>query len=436
MQPATHRSASKLSELTPGTTLVLGWRAFTAEALEELGQNVTYVMAPCDVDTALRQGFGGDIVVVPDPTNVEHVLAGLERHDVDLKSFTAVGTNLEHALVAAAVVGDMSRARSLSPHSAVLLRDKVAQKHTVRRAGLPVADCFTVDTLLNLPVSDSAYPLVVKPLAGAGTTNTFVLASAQEAVLLQASRPGKEGYGPWAVEEFVDGAELQIDGVIRDGRLLALTVSRYLQNLLIAIKTGGLVGTVLLEPSAHADLYAQARDLVSRALAALGHTNGVFHLEAFRQSDRLVFSECAGRTSGGVVREKLQEKYGFDLVTEWARALLGLPSAIPVTPPSELCYGSVNLLAEPGEIVSVPDAQRVLALPGVVRASVEVGPGDVAGEPSVSSNTKAGRIVVAAQTEDAVEQLLKSAAAWFTSQTIVKKQTIPTTSFPTSHRKS
>jgi formate-dependent phosphoribosylglycinamide formyltransferase (GAR transformylase) len=68
------------------------------------------------------------------------------------------------------------------------------------------------------------------------------------------------------------------------------------------------VGTVLLEPSGHADLYAQAQDLVSRALAALGHTNGVFHLEAFRQGDRLVFSECAGRTSGGMVREKLQEK--------------------------------------------------------------------------------------------------------------------------------
>jgi biotin carboxylase len=286
---------------------LLGWRAFTAEAIEALGQSVTYVVAPCDVDTAVRHGLGERIIVVPDPTNVEHVLAGLERHDVDLKSFTAVGTNLEHALVAAAVVGDMSRAKSLPPRTAVLLRDKVAQKHAVRGAGLPVADCFTVETLLDLPVSDSAYPLVVKPLAGAGTTDTFVLASAQEAVSLQASRPGREGHGPWAVEEFVDGAELQIDGVIRDGRLLALAVSRYLQNL-ITIKTGGLVGTVLLEPSGHADLYAQAQDLVSRALAALGHTNGVFHLEAFRQGDRLVFSECAGRTSGGMVREKLQEK--------------------------------------------------------------------------------------------------------------------------------
>jgi hypothetical protein len=111
------------------------------------------------------------------------------------------------------------------------------------------------------------------------------------------------------------------------------------------------------------------------------------------------------------------------LVSEWARALLDLPSAISVsvTPLSELCYGSVNLLAEPGEIVSVPDAQGVLALPGVVRASVEVGPGDVAGDPSISSNTKAGRIVVAAESEEAVEHLLKSAAAWFTSQAVVKQ---------------
>ncbi|MET7683445.1 hypothetical protein [Streptomyces sp. NPDC005423] len=413
------RSSPGPSGSASGSTLVLGWRAFTAEALTGLGQNVTYVMAPGDVATALRKGFGGRIVVVPDPTNVEHVLEGLERHDVSLEGFTAVGTNLEFALVAAAVVGSMGGARCLSPRTAVLLRDKVAQKQAVRRAGLPVADCFTVDTLSGLPVRDSDYPLVVKPLAGAGTADTFVLDSAREAALLRASRPGKAGHGPWAVEEFVAGAELQIDGVVREGSLLALTVSRYLHNL-IAIKTGGLAGTVLLEPGAHTGLYVQARRLVSRALAALGHTDGVFHLEAFRQSDRLVFSECAGRTSGGMMREELQEKYGFDLVAEWARALLGLPPDIPTTAPSALCYGYLNLPARPGRIVSVPDTRRVLALPGVVRASVEVAPGDTAGDSRVSSDTKAGRVVVAAETEEAVERHLRGAASWFTSHTVVE----------------
>lgn len=414
--------ATAPSETEPrggGKTLVIGWRGATTPVLEALGQTVTYVLAPGEVTTARASGFRGELIAVPDPTNVEHVLSGLRRHEVDLDDFHAVGTNQEFTLVAASVVGSIARARSMTPKAAVLLRDKVAQKAAVRKAGLPVASCYTVGSLTGLPATDDSYPAVVKPLAGAGAKDTFLLTGAQEAARLAAERPGSEGAGPWVVEEYIEGPEIMLDGVVRDGRPLFFTVSRYLQNL-IEIKTGGLVGTVLLERDIHPRTYDQADDLLTRALTALEHTDGVFHLEAFDQGDRLVFSECAGRTAGGMIREKLAHKFGVDLVAEWGRALLGLPADINTEPLNDFCYGGVNLLAPPGEILSIPDVEQLLARPGVVEARVEIAPGAVATDPSISSDTKAGRIVVAAETEDTAESLLKSTAAWFTARTTVK----------------
>ncbi|MFE5219361.1 MULTISPECIES: ATP-grasp domain-containing protein [unclassified Streptomyces] len=409
-QPATGNPSSGQS----GGTLVLGWRSATTEVLESLGERVTCVVSPGDVKTARRRGFGGELIVVPDPTNVEHVLSGLARKGIAPESFGAVGTNLELAVVAASVVGELSAARALGVRTAILLRDKVAQKAAVRKAGVPVAECFTVDALTELPSTGSAYPLVVKPLAGAGTVNTFALSSAAEAAELQRLLPGEQGYGPWAVEEFIDGVEVQIDGVVRDGEVVFLAISRYLQNL-ITIKQGGLVGCVLLEPSNHRETYTMANDVVARALAALEHADGVFHLEGFLQEDRLIFSECAGRTSGGMVREMLQKKFGIDLVAEWGRSLLGISAQIPDDSLTDLCYGDVHLVAPPGEICSVPTVDQILEREGVVEATVETRPGNVAADPSTSSNVKAGRVIAAGASESEVEENLKAVAQWFLS---------------------
>ncbi|MFH8477044.1 hypothetical protein [Streptomyces sp. NPDC018000] len=132
-----------------------------------------------------------------------------------------------------------------------------------------------------------------------------------------------------------------------DGHLRALAVPRYLQNL-IAIKTGGPVGVTLLNPEDHPRLYEQVTDLTSAVLTALGHTDGVFHLEAFDQGHRLVFSECADRVSGGLVGEMPVRKLGLDLTAEWAHALVQAKPKIPAEPQDDLYYGCANLAAPAG----------------------------------------------------------------------------------------
>jgi biotin carboxylase len=400
--------------------LLIGWRAGAARALQALGYAPTCVVSVADLPAAHQSGLKDEqVITVGDHADVEQVLASLKRHQIELTGFNVVGTNLERAMVTASVIGALAGARCIPHNVAIALRDKIVQKSVIRAAGLPVAASQVIDTLDELPTSQGAYPLVVKPLAGEGTRDTHLLQDASDARQLATNRPSGAACGPWAVEEFIGGSELQIDGVIRDGQLCVLAVSRYMQNR-IAIKTGGLVGSILLDPVDHPRVYEKATALTSPALTALGHSDGVFHLEAFEQGHRLVFSECAGRVAGGLLREMLLRKLSVDLTAEWACALTGAAPMFPTERPDDLYYGHANLNAPPGEIISIPTTADVLLRDHVVEAAVELGPGSAAPDSATASNLRVGRFIIGAASEKEAEAAVHDTITWFAQHTIVE----------------
>ena len=396
----------------PGAdVLLLGWYAPGLDALTALGCRVVNVIAAESLPKARAHGSDAALVVVPDSDLAEDVVSGLARHHLALRDFTAVCTLREFPLVAAGLLADLAGAAGLGHRTAVALRDKFVQKELVRAAGLPVTPCRVVDSLSDLAGCDVALPLVVKPLAGGGTRDTHLLADAADVKRLVADGPG--GHGPWLVEDFVDGTELHLDGVVRGGVVRDLGVSRYLQNL-IGIKSGGPVGSVVLEPGRHGTLHADALRLVSGVLAALGHQDGIFHIEVFEKDGELTFSECGGRVGGGMVLETTAHRFGVDLADAWARAVLGLPYVAGSGGSGRPC-GWIHLPAPAGLVTRAPGKAEVLARPGCVRAVVSVAEGTRMQDVSVASNLKAGKAVVEGDTEEEVARRLKDLAAWFLS---------------------
>ena len=78
-------------------------------------------------------------------------------------------------------------------------------------------------------------------------------------------------------EEFIDGAELHIDAVWRDGEAWVFTVGRYFEPRLDLWLNGGLDGGYLLPEEEHADLYQALRDFQDKINMALGITSGATH---------------------------------------------------------------------------------------------------------------------------------------------------------------
>ncbi|MFE0020207.1 acetyl-CoA carboxylase biotin carboxylase subunit family protein [Amycolatopsis sp. NPDC059021] len=392
--------------------LLIGWRPEAVRALHTLGAEVTCVLSAGEDHE--REGVLDDAHVVPvrNPADTESTLAGLQRSGVSPAAFDVVCSQYEFTLVNASVLGG-----PLAPHrpeDALLLRDKDLQKRRIRAAGIPVADSALVVRPGDLAAFDQPRG-VLKPLAESGTRGVQAWRSPAERAGL--AREFDVAAGPWLAEEWIDGPELHLDGIVRDGRVLFISVGRYLDNVL-AIRQGGIVATVVQHPSVCEKLYDRCRELAESCMAALRHRDGVFHLEVFENGDRLVFGECGGRIPGGSFDEMIRRQHGVDLHDEWARAVLELDSAA-VPEVADGWYGDLFLATGPGVLRSCPGEAEILAQPGVRHVVLRARLGDTLSDAAAASNVNAGSAVVEGIDEHDAADRIRRLASWFSAEAVL-----------------
>ncbi|WP_369173665.1 ATP-grasp domain-containing protein [Streptomyces sp. R28] len=393
--------------------LHVGWMPRAVSALLRAGADVTCAVTPADAPAA--EAAGAATVVVPRPSDVEGVLAGLARDGRTLTDYDVICSVLEFCLVPAAVLRELAGRSPGAAQRALAMRDKHVQKRLVRDAGVATAASEVLPSLAAVDPGAITFPAVLKPLDGGGARHTYVLTDEKSArAYLELAAAG--GDGPWLMEEYIDGVEFQVDGFVRDGEIRVLSVCRYLQNL-IDVHEGGIVAHVALPPAEYPKLYSDVRSVAEASFKGLGHHDGPFHLEVFqeRTTGRIVFGECAARVGGGRTDDVVELSFGVDLRDEWARLTLGRPSRLtgPAEHTAEGAYGGMNLPAPAGEVLAVPTLDQVLARPGVVRAQVEVEPGDVMPDVTAASHLRAGLAVVHGGDDREVAERMRDLAAWF-----------------------
>lgn len=403
------------------SVLILGWHARAVDVFEAHGYRVVSAVAAKDLAQAHKHSDARNLLVVGDPGRFESVLSALSRAEMAASGFEVVATLHEIPLIAAAVLGGYARRPGMALETAVALRDKFVQKRLARAAGLRVADCRSINTLSVLECVPWERPLVVKPFDEAGTRDAFAVKTPTDlSRLLGSAVPGGSS-GPWLVEEFVDGAELHVDGVVRNGDVTFLSVSRYLHNL-ITIRSGSLVGSVTLDPATHRERYRQAREVAETSLRAFGHRDGLFHLEVFESEGEagLVFSECAGRIGGGMIRDVNAHMFGVDLVDEYVRAITGLPpSGVSQAQPTEVC-GWIQFPAPRGRITRIPSREEIMRRPGCVEARLALSVGAQAPDVSSGTHLMAAKAMFAADDEDELRHRMTDAAGWFQAEVVTE----------------
>ncbi|MGI5429081.1 ATP-grasp domain-containing protein [Streptomyces sp. CA-179760] len=395
------------------TVLHVGWMSRAVDALVRSGAEVTCAVKPADAPAA--RTVCARTIVVPDPTRSTDVLAGLARAGLAADAFDAVCSGLEFCLLdAAAIAGDQA-----GVSRALAMRDKFVQKRGVRDAGVRTADCAVLDETGAAATALPSFPQVLKPLDGGGARNTFLVADERELTAALGQPEFTAGGGPWLLEEYIPGVEFQVDGFVEGGELRLMSISRYVQNL-IEVHSGGLVAHIVLPPRTHPELYAKVRALAETAFKALGHHDGVFHLEVFQHAEdgEIVFGECGARVGGGRTDEVVERAFGVRLHDVWARLATGRPSGVTSSPghADDKVFGGMNLSARPGPVRAVPSAGEVLDRPGVVYAEVSAGPGTVLPDTTEATNLRAGLAVVSGADEREVEDRMRRLADWFAAQ--------------------
>ncbi len=247
---------------------------------------------------------------------VKVILAGLGKLHVD-----RVETLWEPCVVLAAKVRQAIGIPGMSPEVALRFRDKGLMKEAAIAGGVRVPHAFRVRTANEVwaAAEQVGFPLIIKPIAGAGTADTFrCFEKRQLEDAVQRTRHVAEA----SVEEYIDGDEFTYDTVCIDGRPAFENVAQYHPRPIEGRTNEWISPAQHVFRNPYIPELAAGIDLGRRTMAALGMTTGFTHMEWYRKpSGEVVLGEIAARSGGGKLVDMMNYSNDFDVYREWARAV-------------------------------------------------------------------------------------------------------------------
>jgi formate-dependent phosphoribosylglycinamide formyltransferase (GAR transformylase) len=201
-------------------------------------------------------------------------------------------------------------------------RDKELMKRTLDAAGIRTPWHASATSVAGIweAAERIGYPLIVKPIAGAGSADTYRADSATE---LSEVLPMLRHVPEVSVEEFVEAEELTYDTVCAGGRLLFEHILLYRPRPL-QMSMHEWVSPVAISLRDLDVPYLQGgRQMGTQVLSALGFETGFTHMEWYRKPDgEVVFGEIAARPPGVRVTDLINFNTDDDVYVGWAEAVV------------------------------------------------------------------------------------------------------------------
>jgi biotin carboxylase len=198
-------------------------------------------------------------------------------------------------------------------------RDKQLMKDRVAAAGLRVPRAIPIRTVAEATAATAAigYPLILKPIDGAGSADTYRLDSADQ---LPGVLSAMRHVGEASCEEFIEGEEFTFDTVCIAGKPAITNVCQYLPPPLIARTQEWISPVIITVRDLTEPRLADGIKLGHGVLDALGMGDGFTHMEWFRKADgEAVFGEIGCRPGGAHLVDQINYTCDIDLFREWAR---------------------------------------------------------------------------------------------------------------------
>lgn len=255
----------------------------------------------------------------------------------------------------------------------VPFRDKERMKQLLDAAGLRTPRHDATGTVAGVWAAAEriGFPLIVKPVDGAGSTDTYRADSAAE---LDAVLPMLRHVPQVSVEEFIDGQEFTYDTICAGGQVLFENICWYRPRPLI-IKMHEWISptTMALRDLDAPDLQA-GRALGAAVLKTLGFRDGFTHMEWYRKDDgEVVFGEIGARPPGARTVDVMNYATDTDLFSAWAEAV----TRGQISRPIERRYNAASIFKRAkgiGRITHYEGLDRLLAEYGEHVAALELLP--------------------------------------------------------------
>jgi len=212
----------------------------------------------------------------------------------------------------------------MSTETALNFRDKARMKMLFNENKIPCARHYLAHDLEGALefARKCPYPVVAKPVAGAGSQTTYRVSNDEEMYAAIASLGHAVAEGV-IIEEFIQGEEFSLDTFSLNGKILGQTINHYYPTPLEAMTNPWIQWRVMLRKEHNGRAYDDIRKAGKKALDVLGMKTGLSHMEWFRRKDgSIAISEIAARPPGAQFTTLISRACDFDVLRAWARLMI------------------------------------------------------------------------------------------------------------------
>ena len=203
----------------------------------------------------------------------------------------------------------------------VPFRNKEEMKRLLDAAGIRTPRHLTArdEAGIRAAAERIGFPLILKPIDGAGSADTYRVADADE---LDEAIAKVRHVRELSVEEFVDGEEYTFDTVSIQGRPAYYNIAWYRPRPLRARSEEWISPQVIALRDPDQPRLRNGVEMGFAVLRALGFESGFTHMEWYQKADgEVVFGEIGGRPPGAHQVDQMNYACDFDVYREWGRAV-------------------------------------------------------------------------------------------------------------------
>ena len=292
-------------------------------------------------------------------------------------------------------------------------RDKLSTRRLLRAAGVVggVTFAHARDQDEALRAAEAiGYPVVVKPRSLAGSVGVAIARDAAELRAIHrlasgATYPGIDPLDGVVLEEFLDGPEISVDSVVRDGDVQPVNLARKRLGFEPYFEEVG----HLVSPWRHEAWADELTELIVEAHRALDVRTGVTHAEVRLTTAGPRLVELNGRLGGDFIPHLGRLATGVDLTA--AAVDLALDRTPDLRPTRDLCAEVRFLYPAEDSVIRSLDVTAAAAVPGVVEVVRLAEPGTRLLLPPRGVVPRIAAVIATGDTPDACRDALDQASA-------------------------
>lgn len=247
----------------------------------------------------------------------------------------------------------------MTPEAAMNFRDKSRMKTLFQENNIPCAHHILTNSWEEASsfARSIGYPVVVKPVDGAGSQTTYRISNDTE-MLNAFTTMGHQSAKGVVVEEFIQGDEFSLDSFVHNGKILGSTINAYYPTPLEAMNNPWIQWRVILRKENKNKVFNQLKKISKKVHEVLGIQTGMTHMEWFMRKDgSFAISEIAARPPGAQFTTLISRACDQDVLNAWVRLMI---FDTPFVPEPKYTSGAAYLRGQgEGRVTHIEGLQSV-----------------------------------------------------------------------------